>query len=1395
MDPRKKRIEEIFGAAIELTTPEQRKFYLERVCGEDGALRQEVEELIRAHENSGGFLTGVYEHQEDSSRKEADVATSLPSRTERPGDQIGPYKLLEQIGEGGCGVVYMAEQHEPVRRRVALKVIRLGMESRSVIARFEAERQALSMMSHPNIARVFDGGTTEYGRPYFVMELVRGRSITRYCDEHRLTLRERLKLFVEVCRAVQHAHLKGVIHRDLKPANILVMEMDGGATPKVIDFGVAKAIEQRLTEKTLFTRFGQIVGTPAYMSPEQAGLGGLDIDTRSDVYALGAILYELLAGRPPFDSHKLLEAGYEAILREVRDAEPPPPSTMISTLALEEASAIAQQRRSEPQKLTRLVRGELDWIVMKAMEKDRARRYDTANEFAKDIERFLAGQLVLANPPSIAYRVTKWVRRNRTVATAAALVAVVLMAATVVSGHLAFLALEQLDKARKAQAAEAEQREWAERVAEESRRRLVQLVVADGVRALENGDWFGAFLWFTEALRIDKPGSPAEEMHRSRIGALLQYSPRLTQFWMHDEKGINHATFSPDGRWALTAGEDRTARLWDVATGRAGAVWRHPDNVSSAAFSADGRRVITVCDDRAVRVWDTSDDRMICSPLQHDHGVSHALISPDGQLVITASQHEADLPTFDLNKQKFELCVWDAETGRPLQTPLRKRGWITHVALSPDGQWLAVRLGRWGSMVVLWNLRQPDVLLFSGADQTAMERVPIRPHVQEGGFAVLPDTPLISRVNRIIPASAACFAFSPDNRRIVIGYKDGSFRIWPLDGGSPLILQRQEVRGARREEGHRFVMITPDGKRVLAINSEGIVFVWDARTGESLRRLKRKAGELIECGPDGRLALLSTQIWDIELDEAVSPEPLHPGLRHAVFHPDGVHLLTVGLDGAARLWNLAVGLPLPFRFEHNRAMVTASSADAAEFPKRMGFLSHVLSTFTDVHTGAFSPDGRLVVTAADNGSARVWRTQSGEPVTPYVALNGPMSMALFDREGERFFTAAGEWGQALASARVWDATSGKPVVPEIQLPHGLDSAAFSPDGRWLLLQTPGEGLILDARTGERVNGLIGIGEPVRSLALSPDGNYLAAWGMPDDESRIHIWDVQTGKMAAAFIEKAEHVDRMEFSPDGRWLVTLSAADHGVKSGKQGHAARIWSVESSRPASPPVLLSGYSPGVTFSADGQRLGILAGGGDSFLWGLARGEVTGPTQTPRLKGQTMAASADLHRVVVVEERDLRVHEAMTGIPLTPPLTSDSAVRSAVFSPDGRFLLANLREGAQVWPLPLDTRPADDLVQLARFLAGREISDAGDLREWSPAMLATAAEIWKRAHRESYPLTPQQVRAWRERLVASSEQAELWSSAIFHLDQMLREGAPDEAMLLRRAWARDRAAIDELK
>ncbi len=443
MNAEHERLKEILAEAAARVAPTDRAAYLDGACRGDAGLRSRIEALLRAHDHAGDFLDAPMV----ALPHDTDDATAVLPVSEKPGDQIGRYKLLQQIGEGGCGVVYVAEQEEPLRRRVALKVIKLGMDTRQVIARFEAERQALALMDHPSIARVFDAGATETGRPYFVMELVRGIKITDYCDQNNLSTRERLDLFIQVCRAIQHAHQKGIIHRDVKPSNILVTVNDGVAVPKVIDFGIAKATaQQRLTHKTIYTAFEQFIGTPAYMSPEQAQMTSLDIDTRSDVYALGVLLYELLTGKTPFDAKELLAAGLDEMRRTIRDTEPVRPSTRLHTLPGEELTTTARRRGTEAPKLIHLVQGDLDWIVMKCLEKDRTRRYETANGLAQDVERHLKHEPVAARPPSTVYRTRKFIRRNRVMVTGVAMA--FCLAAVTIAGAVFWLRNTRVQQAK-----------------------------------------------------------------------------------------------------------------------------------------------------------------------------------------------------------------------------------------------------------------------------------------------------------------------------------------------------------------------------------------------------------------------------------------------------------------------------------------------------------------------------------------------------------------------------------------------------------------------------------------------------------------------------------------------------------------------------------------------------------------------------------------------------------------------------------------------------------------------------------------------------------------------------------------------------------------------------------
>src|ERR1041385_131220 len=449
--------EALFQAAVQLTGAERAAF-LNGACLGDNALRQRLEALLAAHDQPDNLVPT----QADAGRPTIKLdLTDAPD--EAVGQTLGRYKLLERVGEGGCGVVYVAEQTEPVRRRVALKVIKLGMDTKQVVARFEAERQALAMMDHPNIAKVLDAGTTDVGRPFFVMELVRGIRITDYCDQANLTTKERLDLFIKVCQAVQHAHQKGIIHRDIKPSNILVTMHDGLPVPKVIDFGIAKATEGRLTDLTVYTELHQFIGTPAYMSPEQAEMTGLDIDTRSDIYSLGVLLYELLVGRTPFDAQELVKSGLDQMRRTIREQEPLRPSTRLSTMLDADLMAVARHQDAEAPRLIHFIRGDLDWIVMKALEKDRTRRFETANALASDVEKFLKNEPVEARPPSSLYRFQKLARRNKSVFAAAGAVFAALILGLGVSVYLYIQEKAALRRAIAAERQQAALREQAEK--------------------------------------------------------------------------------------------------------------------------------------------------------------------------------------------------------------------------------------------------------------------------------------------------------------------------------------------------------------------------------------------------------------------------------------------------------------------------------------------------------------------------------------------------------------------------------------------------------------------------------------------------------------------------------------------------------------------------------------------------------------------------------------------------------------------------------------------------------------------------------------------------------------------------------------------------------------------
>jgi serine/threonine protein kinase len=658
------RAKSLFLAASDLADPAERAAYLERECGGDAELRARVEALLRANDaaplplDSPGGATSAH------------VADRLPE-TEDYGDPTarvgallaGKYKLVEEIGEGGMGSVFLAQQTEPVKRAVAVKVIKAGMDSRAVLARFEAERQALALMDHPHIAKVLDAGTTDGGRPFFVMELVKGTPITKFCDQRKLTPRQRLDLFVPVCQAIQHAHQKGIIHRDIKPSNVLVALYDDRAVPKVIDFGVAKAAGQALTDKTLMTGFGALVGTPEYMSPEQASLNNLDIDTRSDVYSLGVLLYELLTGTTPVDKKSLGQAAVLEVLRIVREVEAPRPSAKLSSL--DTLPSVAANRGTEPAKLSRLMKGELDWLVLKALEKDRSRRYETANALSRDIQRYLADEVVEARPPSVGYRVSKFVCRHKGQVLAASVVLLALLGGIVGTTLGLFEAWRQeqiargetaeKDKALLAEAKRVTERDdalgkrdaalgKADAALEELNYQLDSSNFLLAVAAYDNRD-VGLARLRLDSIQAKHRGWEWHYLRRQAMGGIFTLYGHTS--------AVGSVAFSPDGTRIVTGSEDQTAKVWDARTGTPQRELKgHTNGVTSVAFSPDGTRIVTSSDEGAAKVWDArTGQELKGEPIPQT--IANNWTSPDGRFFAHPQGNRVELIPLQPNEEEL----------------------------------------------------------------------------------------------------------------------------------------------------------------------------------------------------------------------------------------------------------------------------------------------------------------------------------------------------------------------------------------------------------------------------------------------------------------------------------------------------------------------------------------------------------------------------------------------------------------------------------------------------------------------------------------------------------------------------------------------------------------------
>ncbi len=682
--------ESIFAAALSKASGAERRAFLDGACGSDHDLRRRIERLLEADDQAAGIL----ERGPDAGPTDALVEGGPPLSPERV--FAGRFKLRQKLGEGGMGEVWVADQAAPVQRRVAIKVVRPGLDSEPMLARFDQERQALALMDHPNIAKVLDAGEAD-GRPYFVMELIKGVPITEYCDRARLSPRERLALFVPVCEAVQHAHQKGVVHRDLKPSNILVALYDGRPVPKVIDFGIAKATGPRLTDRSIYTEVGALIGTLEYMAPEQAELNNLDIDTRADVYALGAILYELLTGSVPFSRQELQAAGFLEMLRVIREVEPARPSTKLSKSGT--LPSVADVRRIDPQKLVSLMRGELDWIILKCLEKDRGRRYQAASGLARDLERYLADEPVEACPPTAGYRLRKFARKYRTPMVVAGAFLLLLVAAVVASTWQAVRATSA-EKVAKSAGLEANQQRLGALVAQQQA--LEAKTEADKQRdearltAYASGMVLAQRAWDENNVARAREllaEVPKEAAGRNLRGFEWFYLSRVCRAdernLLGDAGRVDSLAFSPDGQRLASGSRDQTLKIWDCATGKELlALKGYAGWGNSVAFSPDGQRLASALDDHSVKIWDSATGQVLFALNGHSGVVHGVAFSPDGQRLASASDDET-------------VKIWDSATGKELFSFKGHAGGVRSVVFSPDGQRLAT--GGMEPTVKIWD--------------------------------------------------------------------------------------------------------------------------------------------------------------------------------------------------------------------------------------------------------------------------------------------------------------------------------------------------------------------------------------------------------------------------------------------------------------------------------------------------------------------------------------------------------------------------------------------------------------------------------------------------------------------------------------------------------------------